>query len=320
MKCLITGCEGFIGSHLADLLVAERMRVFGMVYGDTKNIDHLKGSVMVLPTDLNDRERVESMVTQVSPDIVFHLAAQSFVTASWQDPEQTLRTNVLGTLYLLEALRKCDINPVTIIVGSSSAYGSHDAAEMPLREDDGFRPTSVYGVSKAGEDLLGYFYWRAYGRRILRVRPFNITGPRKTSDACSDFARGIAEVEIGLRASLEVGNLDAIRDITDGRDAAVALWVLARNGLPGEVYNLCSGRAYKMGDVLQMLISLSAVDMEYRVAPEKVRPYDDPIYLGDNRRLRALGWEPRIPLEETLADLLDYWRSALRAERRSRQV
>jgi len=310
-KCLITGVEGFIGSHLADLLVQKGIPVYGMVYGDTRNIEHLKDKIAFFECDMKERERVEEMIDQIRPDIVFHLAAQSFVTVSWEDPEETLKTNVLGSFHLLEGLRKAGIDPVIEIVSTSAVYGSHNEKELPLVEETGFRPTSMYAVSKVGEEMLGYFYGKVFGMKVIRVRPFNMTGPRKTYDACADFSKGAVEIEKGLREELEVGNLEAIRDFTDGRDAVKALWLIIEKGKPGELYNLCSGRRWKMKDVLDMLISLSGRDIKYKAVPEKMRPYDDPIYVGDNSRLRGLGWEPEIPMEKTLKDMLDWWRENL---------
>ena len=310
-RILITGCEGFIGSHLADLLVEEDLQVCGMVYGDTKNIRHLKDKITVLECDLKEGQAVEKIINDVRPDIVFHLAAQSFVTVSWENPEETLKTNVLGTFYLLDSIKKAGITPLIVIVGSSAVYGPREEGEMPLREESDFRPTSMYAVSKVSDDMLGYFYWKVYGMKVIRVRPFNMTGPRKTLDACSDFAKGIAEVEKGLKDDLEVGNLDTMRDFTDGRDAVKALWLLSQRGEAGEVYNLCSGKGTRMEEILTQLISLSKKKIKYRVVQEKMRPADDPIYVGDNARLRSLGWKPEIPMEKTLSDLLDYWRENL---------
>jgi GDP-4-dehydro-6-deoxy-D-mannose reductase len=310
-NALITGCEGFVGSHLADLLVEKGLSVWAMVYEDTRNIDHLRDRITVLDCDLNDRGRVEKTIGLARPNVVFHLAAQSFVTVSWENPEETLRTNVIGSFNLLDGLRKAGLDPVVQVVGSSAIYGVSSENEMPLREDRDFRPTSMYAVSKVSEDMLGYFYWQVYGMKVIRVRPFNMTGPRKTDDACSDFAKGIVEIEKGLTQTLEIGNLDTVRDFTDGRDAVRALWLLAEKGEHGQVYNLCSGTAHRMEDILKKLISLSGTDVKYRVSPEKIRPYDDPIYVGDSARLRSLGWEPRIPLEKTLSDMLDYWRETV---------
>jgi GDP-4-dehydro-6-deoxy-D-mannose reductase len=310
-RCLVTGCEGFVGSHLADLLVEKGLSVWGMVYGETGHLDHLRGRITLLECDLKDRQGVEELISAARPDLVFHLAAQSFVTVSWEDPEETLKTNVLGTFHLLEAIRRAGLDPLILIVGSSSVYGPCEEGEMPLKEGREFRPTSMYAVSKVGEEMLGYFCCQVYGMKTIRVRPFNMTGPRKTFDACSDFAKGIVEIEKGLRQELEVGHLETVRDFTDGRDAVRALWLLSERGVLGEVYNVCSGRAYRMREVLEMLIALGGNKVRYQVVPEKIRPYDDPTYVGDNSKLRALGWEPQIPFEKTLTDILDYWREEL---------
>ncbi len=311
-RCLITGCEGFIGSHLADFLVKNGHEVYATVYGDTKNINHLKGRIAMLGCDMNNERRVLEVVHEAKPEYIFHLAAQSFVTVSWEDPALTLKTNVLGTLNLLESVRGSGLNSLIEIVGSSSVYGSRSESEPPLREETGFRPTSFYAISKVGEEMLGYLYYKVYGMRVIRVRPFNMTGPRKTSDACSDFTKGLVEIEKGLRDILEIGNLDTVRDFTDGRDAVKALWLLTEKGVSGEVYNLCSGKGYKMKDVLEKAILLSGLkDVKIRQVTEKLRPYDDPIYIGDNSKLRALGWESKISIEKTLSDMLDYWRQSL---------
>ncbi|MFC2039439.1 GDP-mannose 4,6-dehydratase [Chloroflexota bacterium] len=310
-KCIITGCEGFIGSHLADLLVEKSLQVFAMVYRDTKNIEHLRGKMVFLECDLKDRGRVEEIIDEVKPDIVFHLGAQCIIPISWENPEETLKTNVLGSFYLLEAIRKAAPDATVEVVGSSAIYGPRDESESPMGEETDFRPTSMYAVSKLGQETLGYFYWKAFGMKVIRVRPFNISGPRKLYDACSDFARGIAEVERGLRDVLEVGNLETIRDFSDGRDAVRAMWLMVEKGEFGQLYNLCSGRGWKMKDVLECLIRFSCKKIRHRVVPEKLRPFDDPIYIGDNSKLKGLGWEPKIPMEQTLEDLLSWWRANL---------
>ncbi|VVB64530.1 NAD-dependent glucose-6-phosphate dehydrogenase [uncultured archaeon] len=311
-KCLITGCEGFVGSHLAEFLLEKGISVYGMVYGSTENIDHLEKKITILKCDLNDGRQVENIINEVVPDYVFHLAAQSFVTVSWENPEGTLRTNILGTYHLLESIRKLGIDPLIEIIGSSAVYGPCTKDEMPLKEDREFRPTSMYAVSKVSEESLGYFYWQGCGLRVIIIRPFNMTGPRKTLDACSDFSKGIIEVEKGLKDILEVGNLDTVRDFTDGRDAVKALWILAEKGKVGEVYNLCSGNPQKIGDILKKLTSISGIKADrIKQSKEKMRKVDDPIYIGDNAKLSGLGWLPRISMETTLEDMLDYWRNVL---------
>jgi GDP-4-dehydro-6-deoxy-D-mannose reductase len=310
-QCLITGCEGFIGSHLADFLVARGQRVYGSVYERDDNLAHLSGRIELLEGDLRDRTWVEEVIGWVKPDIVFHLAAQSFVTVSWENPALTLETNVQGSFNLLDSVYRSGGSSTVVVVGSSSVYGPRSDAEMPLDEETSFRPTSMYAVSKVAEDMLGSFYSTVYNMRVMRVRPFNMTGPRKRDDACSDFAQGIAEVERGIREALEVGNLDTVRDFTDGRDAVRALWLIADKGKSGEVYNLCSGVGRRMSDVLDLLCGLSTSEISCKVSPAKLRPFDDPIYVGSNAKLRSLGWEPEIPFETTMLDALNLWRASL---------
>ena len=310
-RCLITGCEGFLGSHLADVLVTRDLELFGTLFATDENVKHLGSSIELIACDLGSKVQVVSTVERAKPDIVFHLGAQSYVTVSWDHPELTLQTNILGTMYLLEAVRTLNREATVVVASSSAVFGPRTAEDPPLREDMPYQPSSTYAVSKVGEEMLALMYWKAYGMRVLRVRPFNVTGPRKTSDACSDFAKGIVEIERGIRDCLEVGNLDAIRDFTDGRDAADALWKVATSGVAGDVYNISSGQACTIRSILEMLISLSGSDVNYHVGASKLRPFDDPAYVGDNTKLRDLGWVPRIPLRRTLEDTLDYWRSLL---------
>ena len=308
-SCLITGCGGFIGSHLAGFLLNKSMSIFGTVYRDRKSLEHLKGKIKVFECDMSDRKQVEDIVDEVKPDLIFHLASQSFVLPSWKDPEWTFKVNMLGTLYLLEAVRKADLNPLIEVICSSAEYGMNYQDEVPVKENKEFRPGSPYGVSKVGQDMIAYLYWYAYGMKIIRIRPFNITGPGKTLDACSDFAKGVAEIESGQRQVLEVGNLEAIRDITDVRDCIEAMWLLMEKGNSGDVYNICSGKGYKIRDILDKLVSLSSGRIEIRQDPQKMRPSDDPIYIGDNSKLSQLGWKPQCSIDETLSDLLNYWRN-----------
>lgn len=311
-KALITGCSSFIGSHLADLVLEKGHDVFGTVYQHNENIDYLKDRITILSCDITDRKRVEAVIRQVKPDYVFHLAAQSLIPLSWQNPEKTFAVNIQGTLYLLDSIRKAGVSPLIEVVCSSSEYGFTYEQELPIKENREFRPSSPYSVSKVAQDMLTYLYWQRYQMRIIRVRPFSIIGPRNTHGACSDFARGIAEVEKGQKGVLSVGNLEAIRDIVDVRDCVKAMWLLAEKGTPGEVYNICSGRGYGMGEILNRLIALSQCKIEAHRESQKLRPLDEPILVGDNSKLGKLGWKPQILIDETLADLLDYWRSVFK--------
>lgn len=305
---LITGCGGFIGSHLAEFLLTEAKAVFGMVHRDSSRIEHLKGKLAILSCDLLDQDRVMEIVTEVQPDCIFHLAAQSIISSSWQNPESTLMVNILGTLYLLEAVRKAGRDPVVVVTGSSSQYGLNNEDGTLIKENKEFYPSSPYGASKIAEEALAYAYFRSYQTKTILVRPFYVTGPRKDADACSDFARGIVRIERGQQKALMVGNLEAIRDVVDVRDAVKALTLLAEKGVAGEAYNLCSGTGYKMRDILDKFISLASTKIEVHQDPSKMRPADDPILVGDNSKLLRLGWTPQITIDRTLADILDYWR------------
>jgi GDP-4-dehydro-6-deoxy-D-mannose reductase len=314
-KCLITGCGGFIGSHLAELLLEKRLTVYGTAHRGSENIAHLKDRLNIYTCDILDRSRLEAIVAETAPDYIFHLAAQTGVTTSWQDPEKTLKVNILGTLYLLESVRRAGIDPVIQIVGSSAEYGRTNPADVPIKEDCQLSPSSPYGVSKSAEDMLSRLYWRSYGLRIIRIRPFLIIGPRKTPDACSDFARGIAEIEAGRMDVLKVGNLSPVRDFVDVRDAVRAMWLLMEKGTPGEVYNVCSGKGRPIKEILDRLLSLSLKAVKVREDPGALRPYDEPVLVGDNKKLSLLGWKPRYVIDTTLSDTLDYWRARTRLEK-----
>jgi GDP-4-dehydro-6-deoxy-D-mannose reductase len=310
-RWLITGAEGYIGSVLAAYLAGKGVKISGLVFGeDLSRLERLGTTIRVFPCDVRNRAAVESVLQSVRPNVVVHLAAQSFVTVSWAAPEETLRTNITGTLNLLEAIRSVSREGARVILVSSSAvYGPRDQNELPIKERSEFRPTSIYAVSKVAQDMLGYYFWQSCAMDIMRVRPFSITGPGKRNDACADFAKAVAEAEAGISDKVGVGNMESVRDITDGRDAVRAIWLLAEKGSSGEVYNLCSGVARRMADVLSYLLSLSMKPLTWGVVREKTRPFDDPVFVGDNSRLRALGWQPEIPLNKTLLDMLNYWRA-----------
>ena len=307
-KCLITGCDGFIGRFLTDLLLKEGIAVYGAVQRFTKQSDPLKDKIAILEYEILDKERAVEVMTDVKPDYVIHLAAWADIPSSWQDPEKAIVTNMLGTLYLLEGIRKAGISPSVEVACSSAEYGLCQTDEIPIKEVKEFRPASPYAVSKIGADMLSYLYWYSYGMKITRIRPFHVTGPGKFPDACSDFSRGIVNIEKGNKRALEVGNLEAVRDILDVRDCVRAIWLLILKGKPGEAYNICSGKGNKMADILSKLISLSTKEIKVVPDPTKMRPADDPVLIGDNSKLRSLGWKPQVPIEKTLSDILNYWR------------
>jgi GDP-4-dehydro-6-deoxy-D-mannose reductase len=313
VKVLITGVGGFVGGHLVRFLGAEHpeAEVFGLVrpHGSVPEVPG--AGVRLIEADLNDAATVEAALDVVAPDRVVHLAGQSSVHQSWLDPGGTLRTNVLGLVHLLDALRRRRLRPTVLVVGSAEEYGAVAAEDLPLREDAPLHPGSPYAVSKVAQGLLALQYASPEGMRVVRTRTFQHTGPgRGETFAESSFAKQIAEIEAGLRPPvIHVGNLDAIRDYTDVRDVVRAYWALLERGAPGAAYNVCSGRFLRLRELLDMLTRMSRVSVEVRVDPSRLRPADVPALVGDPRRLReATGWEPRIPFADTLRDLLEDWR------------
>jgi GDP-4-dehydro-6-deoxy-D-mannose reductase len=314
MRVLITGFTGFVGSHLADYLVARGdVEVFGTYRWRSRldNVEHLGTRVRRVECDVRDAAAVRRALRDVRPDRIFHLAAQSFVPTSWLAPGETLSGNVLGQVNLFEAMRDLDLPARVHIAGSSEEYGLVLPDEVPIREDSPLRPLSPYGVSKVAQDLLAYQYWKSYRLHVVRTRGFNHTGPRRGDVfVSSSFARQVAEIEKGLReAVVWVGNLDSVRDFTDVRDMVRAYWLALERGEPGEVYNICSGRGYTAQQVLEILLALTHVQVEMREDPARMRPSDVTLLLGDCSKFRsATGWEPTIPFEVTLKDLLEHWR------------
>jgi len=307
MKCLITGCGGFIGSHLAEYLLSLDQTVYGVGRQASLPLGHLS-KVHVKQCDLLDKECVREIILETRPQRIFHLASQTLIKPSWHDPELTIRTNVLGTLYLLDAVRDLGISPTIEIACSSGEYAAANDGR-PIGEDQCLEPSSPYALSKLAQDHLAALYARAYEMNIIRLRPFSIIGPRKSGDVCSDFARDIVAIERGQRDCLSVGNLEAVRDFLDVRDAVVAFWLVAERGQLNDVYNICSGRGYKIREILERLISLSNTEISVRQDPDRLRSVDESIKIGRNEKLRRLGWEPKIPLDQTLSDILAYWRS-----------
>jgi GDP-4-dehydro-6-deoxy-D-mannose reductase len=315
MRVLITGFTGFVGSHLAEYLVArEDVEVFGTHRWRSRmdNVEHLRDRVRFVECDLREPGAVRRVLRDVRPQRIFHLAAQSYVPTSWLTPAETLSVNVLGQLNLFEAMRELDLPARIHIAGSSEEYGLVLPDEIPIREDSPLRPLSPYAVSKVAQDMLAYQYWQSYRFHVVRTRGFNHTGPRRGEVfVTSNFARQIAQIEKGVREPVvSVGNLDSIRDFTDVRDMVRAYWLSLERGKPGEVYNICSGRGYSARQVLDILLGLAQVKVTIQEDPARMRPSDVTLLVGDCSKFRsATGWQPTIPFEVTLKDLLEHWRS-----------
>ena len=323
MRALITGITGFVGSHLAEFLLdrVEGVEVHGLKRwrSPLDNILGVLDRVHLWDGDLRDLKSMVRVVGEVRPDVVFHLAAQSYVPTSFDAPVDTIETNVCGTINLLEAIRLNELDPVIHICSSSEVYGQVRPEEVPIRETNPFRPASPYAVSKVGEDMVAWQYWTSWRLRTIRSRMFTHTGPRRGETfVVSAFAKQIAEIELGMREPvMRVGNLDSVRTFLDVRDAVRAYWLLTQKCEPGEVYNIGGRRTMKVGEMLDLLLGFSTVrGIDVRVDPQLLRPSDVTLQIPDTSKFEAAtGWQPEIPFEQTLRDILDYWRGELRARR-----
>ena len=315
MKILITGVTGFVGSHLAEycLSLDQQVEVIGTCRWRSRreNIEHLEDAINLYECDLRDASSVKTLLADIQPERIFHLAAQSYVPSSWNSPGETITTNVIGQLNIFEAMRETNSTASIQIAGSSEEYGLVHPEEAPITEENPLRPLSLYAVSKVAQDMLAYQYFQSYGLRVVRTRAFNHTGPRRGDVfVTSNFAKQIAEIEAGQRPPvIHVGDLNPKRDFTDVRDIVRAYWLSLEHCSLGEVYNVASGKAYRIKEVLKILLDNSEQDIEVVEDPERLRPSDVPLLLGDNSRFcKATGWSPEIPFEQTAKDLLDYWR------------
>jgi GDP-4-dehydro-6-deoxy-D-mannose reductase len=314
-RVLITGAEGFVGAHLTAHLAAAYPA--WQMTGTTR---HAADSASPLVRcDLRDADAVMAVVRAVGPEMVVHLAGQSNVPASFADPEATLTNNIIGTLHLLDACRAHAPDARLLIVSSNEVYGPTPPEAQPLREDRPLHPVNPYAVSKAAQEMLALQYAHSYGLDVIVARPFNHIGPGQTDRfVVGAFARQIVEVERGERRVVSVGNLDAERDFTDVRDVVRAYVLLLDRGARGGIYNIGSGRAVAIATVLETLRGLARVNIAIEHDPERLRPSDVPVMIGDTTRLRrATGWEPEIPLAQSLGEIVAWWRAILATEGKS---
>lgn len=303
---LVTGATGFAGSHLIEHLLhfEPRVAAWSNPAGHTPQ-DSRADRVVWRAVDVLDRLSVVQSLDELQPSVIFHCAGAADVAASWAAPERALRVNVLGSHNLLEGLRNTSAGCPILMIGSATVYRPSSEA---ISENHPIGPSSPYGVSKVAQEMLAA---RAPGAGVFIARPFNHAGPRQsTAYVTSSFARQIAEIEAGrVEPVLRVGNLDARRDITDVRDTVRAYRLLVDRGRPRRPYNVCSGIAYRIGDLLEILIGMSHTRITVQLDPSRLRPSDNPIIAGDHSRLsEETGWQPEIPIERTLGDLLAYWR------------
>jgi GDP-mannose 4,6-dehydratase len=318
MKILITGITGFVGSHLAEYILSlnEGHEIYGLCRwrSPKDNLAKIYNKIKTVEADLCDLGALIRHLKTIKPDVIFHLAAQSYVLTSFNSPAQTIWVNVIGTTNLLEAVRITEIDPVIHICSSSEVYGQVNEEDIPIKETCPLRPASPYAVSKVGEDMVAYQYWLSYGIRTIRTRMFTHTGPRRGDVfALSSFAKQIAAAELDLKEPvIYVGNLKSVRTICDVRDAVRAYWILVNKCKSGEVYNIGGNITLTIGEALEKLLSFSKKKCEVKVDPKLIRPSDVTLQIPSTEKFRnETGWEPQIPLEKTLEDLLDYWREEL---------
>ena len=318
----ITGITGMVGSHLTDFLLENTdWEIYGLCRwrSPLDNLSHLlprinaRDRVHLVYGDLRDYLSIHEAVKKAQPDYVFHLAAQSYPKTSFDSPLDTLETNVQGTANVLEALRKNDINAITHVCASSEVFGRVPKEKLPIDEECTFHPASPYAISKVGTDLLGRYYAEAYNMTVMTTRMFTHTGPRRGDVfAESTFAKQIAMIEAGLIPPVvKTGNLDSLRTFADVRDAVRAYYLLVTvNPKAAAYYNIGGTYTCSVADMLKTLLSMSSHNgIQVETDPERLRPIDADLQVPNTEKFKAVtGWEPVIPFEQTMADLLEYWR------------
>jgi len=313
-RVLVTGVTGFAGSHLVDYMLERGdCEIYGIQRwrSRTENIEHFMDRITILECDLRDASSTRDTLETVRPQWIFHLAAQSFVPTSWSAPTESLTTNILSQVNIFEAVRRLGLQCRIQLACSSEEYGMVYPDEVPIKETNPLRPLSPYAVSKVAQDMLGYQYWMSWKVDSVRTRGFNHEGPRRGPVfVASDFAKQIADIEKGRKAPIVyVGNLEAKRDFSDVRDMVRAYWLALEKCEPGDVYNISTGRAWSIREVLDLLLTSTDRKIEIREDPTRLRPSDVPILIGDSSKfVKQTGWKPQIPFEQTLREMLDYWR------------
>lgn len=306
---LVIGAAGFVGNYLIQEMIANDMEVYA-----TKLL-HEKfecENASVYDLDIMDKEAVAALLFDIRPDYIFHLAAQSSVGLAWKNPGLTVDVNIKGSLNVMDAIRELYYKPRVLLIGSGEEYGHIQPGETPIVESNLLRPGNIYAATKACQNMIGSIYSKAYDMELMMVRAFNHIGPAQAPMfVVSDFCKQVAEIEKGLREPLmKVGNLAAMRDFTDVRDVVKAYVKLITMGKNGETYNVGSGNARTIQDILDLIISKSNVEIKVEIDPNKLRPVDVPIIEADITKINTLtGWKPQIPLEQTIQETLDYWRS-----------
>ena len=308
-KGLVIGAAGFVGNYLIEEMVKNGMEAYATKLPHEK-LENQNAKVYDL--DIMDKDAIVSLLFEVRPDYIFHLAAQSSVGLAWKNPGLTIDVNIKGGVNVMDAIRELFYKPRVLLIGSGEEYGHIQPGETPICEENHLRPGNIYAATKVCQNMIGSIYSKAYDMELMMVRAFNHIGPGQAPMfVVSDFCKQVAEIEKGLRAPvMRVGNLAAKRDFTDVRDVVRAYVLLVQAGTAGETYNVGSGNAQAIQEILDLIVSMSEVEIQVEVDPNKLRPVDVPIIEADITKLNRLtGWQPQIPLKETIKETLDFWRA-----------
>jgi len=316
MKILITGINGFAGSHLTRFLGTlpdVQMAGLDLAPPPADLVQSLEGAPPVVHCcDMGDTGKVTEIISREKPDAVIHLAARAQVAGAWENAAGIMGTNVVCTQVLMQAVHEQAPGARVLLISSSEVYGKAAPEEFPLTETSPLRPNNPYSTSKVAQEFVGRQYYEAFGMHVVIARPFNHIGPRQVGNfVVPAFARQLAEMEAGIKEPvLRVGNLESSRDFTDVRDIVRAYYLLLTAGAAGESYNVASGKAFKISEMLDILLEYSQAKPAIEPIPELMRPSDTPVVIGDSSKLRALGaWEPQVPIAQSLRDTLDFWRA-----------
>ena len=333
---LITGSNGFVGSHLIDFLIDTDFRIYGLdrpsssfrkvkhnfdriefsknkkqkFFGKRIKIASNRENLIFLECDVKNDFLLDKIILELAPKYIFHFGAQPYIIPSWEDPVNTIETNVIGTINIFESIKRHKISSKVIVACTAAEFGTTANIGRPLRETDALKALHPYGISKIAAELLSRQYYINFGIESINLRFFNLTGTRRTEDAASDFIRKIVQIDLGLKDPLlEVGNLLPYRDLLDIRDAISAIWLAATKGTPGETYHICSSKKIQIKEVLDISLSFSKKKIEVlENTPHKLRKTDEDIIIGDNSKIQSeLGWSPKIPLNQTLKEMFGYW-------------
>lgn len=323
MKVLVTGAGGMVGSHMVELLYKRGDEVVGIWHKNKKNIEQITLPIKFVQCDLRYAQGIDELIMDFMPEQIYHFAAQSYPTVSWVSPTETIDVNINSTINIYEAIKKArkykdnKYNPIVVVACSSAEYGEtlnqmQGLGEVYVKETAQLQPLHPYGVSKVGQDLISFQYFMNDHIRCIRARIFNSTGTRKVNDVTSDFTKRAVEAEKTSNWELKVGNLDTKRAIMDQRDLVKGLMLLAEKGKAGDVYNISSEYVYQMSDIVKMIEKQVGHKLEIKIDEKLIRPTDEKIIVGDITKLKEdTGWYQDIRMEQTISDMLDYWRKIL---------